>query len=111
MNASIRVRLVGRRREKATIRRVAIGLGRDPSIVSRDLRRNARPGSGDCRPHAAQACVRARGALAPRTASGLGRRWSPEWIVRRVRRDFPDRPEMHVVHETTGRSPGIGKAI
>jgi IS30 family transposase len=30
----------------------------------------------------------------------LGRRWSPEQIVQHLHRDFPDRPEMHVVHET-----------
>ncbi len=31
---------------------------------------------------------------------GLDLRWSPEQIVRRLRRDLPDRPEMHVTHET-----------
>lgn len=30
----------------------------------------------------------------------LGKRWSPEQIAHLLRRDFPDRPEMHVVHET-----------
>jgi IS30 family transposase len=30
----------------------------------------------------------------------LRQRWSPEQIARRLRRDFPDRPEMWVTHET-----------
>jgi IS30 family transposase len=31
---------------------------------------------------------------------GLGRRWSPQQIAARLRRDYPDRPEMWVSHET-----------
>lgn len=30
----------------------------------------------------------------------LERRWSPEQICQALRTQFPDRPEMHVVHET-----------
>lgn len=30
----------------------------------------------------------------------LSMHWSPEQIVQQLRRDFPDRPEMDVVHET-----------
>jgi IS30 family transposase len=33
-------------------------------------------------------------------SAGLLRRWSPEQISRTLRRDFPDRPEMQVSHET-----------
>ena len=36
------------------VRQIALELGRDPSTVSRELRRNAHPVSGDYRPHAAQ---------------------------------------------------------
>lgn len=30
----------------------------------------------------------------------LGRKWSPEQIAAVLRRDFPNRPEMHISHET-----------
>ena len=30
----------------------------------------------------------------------LGPRWNPKQITRMLRRDFPDRPELRVVHET-----------
>src|SRR5947199_63012 len=33
-------------------------------------------------------------------SAGLARRWSPEQISRTLRRDYPDRPEMQVSHET-----------
>ncbi|GLY26633.1 IS30 family transposase [Micromonospora sp. NBRC 101691] len=95
-----------------SVRSIAVELGRDPSTVSREVRRNAHPGSGDYRPHAAQARADARRAR-PKTGKlavnprlrqavqdGLDRRWSPEQIVRRLRRDFPDQPGMHVTHET-----------
>ncbi|TCO56807.1 IS30 family transposase [Actinocrispum wychmicini] len=109
---SERIHIADRRREKATIRQIATELGRSPSTISRELRRNAHPDSGDYRPHAAQARADAR---RPRPKNskiatqpelhraiqdGLDRKWSPEQIVRRLHRDFPDRPELHVVHET-----------
>jgi IS30 family transposase len=107
-----RVHIADRRRENATIRQIAAELGRSPSTISRELRRNAHPTTGDYRPHAAQTRADARrprpktGKLAanPRlhqaVQDGLDHRWSPEQIVRRLRRDFPDRPGMHVSHET-----------
>ncbi|MEO7196735.1 MAG: IS30 family transposase [Pseudonocardiaceae bacterium] len=39
-------------------------------------------------------------ALCAEVKAGLGKRWSPEQISRVLRRDFPDRPEMWVSHET-----------
>jgi IS30 family transposase len=107
-----RILIADRRREKATIRQIAAELGRSPSTISRELRRNAHPETGAYRPHAAQARADARrprpktGKLAANpqlrqaVQDGLDRRWSPEQIVRRLRRDFPDRPGMHVTHET-----------
>ena len=96
----------------ATLQQIAAELDRDRSTISRELRRNAHQPSGDYRPHAAQRRAEARrprpktGRIAANPAlrqviqDGLDLRWSPEQIVRRLRRDFPDRPEMHVVHET-----------
>ncbi|MFC0107292.1 IS30 family transposase [Kibdelosporangium aridum subsp. largum] len=107
-----RIHIADRRREKTSIRQIAAELGRAASTISRELRRNAHPDSGDYRPHAAQARADARRPR-PKTSkiaanpelcravqAGLDRKWSPEQIVRRLRRDFPDRPEMRVTHET-----------
>jgi IS30 family transposase len=112
LNEDERLHIADRRRERATVRQIAAELGRDPSTISRELRRNAHPVSGDYRPHAAQARAEARRprpkiskiaaspALRQAVQDGLDLKWSPEQIVRRLRRDFPDRPEMHVTHET-----------
>lgn len=50
-----RIHIADRLREKATVRAIAAELGRSPSTVSREIRRNRHPGSGQYRPHAAQA--------------------------------------------------------
>ncbi|WP_457213990.1 transposase [Mycobacteroides abscessus] len=96
-----------------SIRSIAAGLGRSPSTISREIRRNAHPDSGAYRPYAAQDRAEAR---LPRPKRGkiarsaelrsfiqrhLMLRWSPEQIARTLRLQFPDRPEMHVTHETT----------
>ncbi|WP_330480026.1 IS30 family transposase [Streptomyces sp. NBC_00724] len=107
-----RIHIADRLREKATIRAIAAELGRSPSTVSREIRRNRHPGNGRYRPHAAQARADAR---RPRPKAGkiglnpelrdfiqdrLSTRWSPEQICNGLRTRFPDRPEMHVTHET-----------
>ncbi|MEU6864792.1 IS30 family transposase [Streptomyces sp. NPDC046876] len=107
-----RIHIAERLREKATIRAIAAELGRSPSTISREVRRNRHPGSGAYRPHAAQARADAR---RPRPKPGkigqnpelraaiqgaLDKRWSPEQICHALRAQFPQRPEMHVVHET-----------
>jgi len=107
-----RIHIADRLREKAGIRQIAAELGRSPSTVSREVRRNAHPHSGAYRPHAAQARADAR---RPRPkpskigqnpqlrlyiAARLERKWSPEQICQALRKDFPRRPEMHVAHET-----------
>ncbi|MFJ6385968.1 IS30 family transposase [Kitasatospora sp. NPDC092039] len=107
-----RIHIADRLREKATIRAIAAELGRSPSTVSREIRRNRHPANGQYRPFAAQARADGR---RPRPKPGkiardpelrnfiqhrLDRKWSPEQICQALRDTFPERPEMHVVHET-----------
>lgn len=106
-----RVVIADRLREKASVRSIARELGRAPSTVSREKRRNQQP-EGVYRPHAAHQRAAARRAR-PKTGKlaadpvlravvqdGLEQRWSPQQIARRLRREHPDRPEWHVAHET-----------
>lgn len=94
------------------IRAIARELGRDPGTISRELTRNSHPDTGQYRPHEAHARAEAR---RPRPKTGkiaatpelrdliqgmLDDRCSPEQISRRLRRDHPDQPELHVTHET-----------
>ncbi|MET7339656.1 IS30 family transposase [Nonomuraea sp. NPDC005650] len=112
LNETERIHIADRVREKASIREIARELGRAPSTISREIRRNRHPGNGQYRPHAAQARADAR---RPRPKPGkigqnpelrayiqdhLHKRWSPEQIVQSLRRTFPERAEMHVCHET-----------
>ncbi|MFB0628019.1 IS30 family transposase [Streptomyces sp. AB3(2024)] len=114
-----RIHIAGRLREKATVRAIAAELGRSPSTVSREILRNRHPVGGQYRPHAAQARADARrprpkpGKIGRNTAlrdfiqDGLDLKWSPEQICESLRRTFPDRPEMHVVHETIYQAPYV----
>jgi len=107
-----RLEIADLHRQRLPVRQIAVRVGRNPSTVSRELRRNAHPASGDYRPWAAQrraADRRARpkpGKIAQNAslrlfiAGGLKRKWSPEQISRRLMLTFPDRPEMRVTHET-----------
>ncbi len=107
-----RIHIADRLLEKATVRAIAAELGRSPSTVSREIRRNRHPVNGQYRPYAAQVRADAR---RPRPKTGkigqnpalrdfiqarLALRWSPEQICQALRENFPERPEMHVVHET-----------
>jgi IS30 family transposase len=94
------------------VRAIARELGRPASTISREITRNSHPGSGDYRPHAAQqradqrrprpktGTIAANPALRDLVQAMLDDRCSPEQIARRLRRDHPDRPELHVTHET-----------
>ncbi|WP_374224162.1 IS30 family transposase [Streptomyces sp. ISL-66] len=107
-----RIHIADRLREKATVREIAAELGRSPSTISREVRRNQHSGSGAYRPHAAQARADARRPrpkprkinqnpeLRAAVQAMLDEKWSPEQICHALRAQFPDRPEMHVVHET-----------
>jgi IS30 family transposase len=106
-----RIRIADRLRDGVSIRTIASEVGRAPSTISREVRRNREP-DGPYRPHAAQAAAVARrrrpkrGKLAANPAlrrliqAGLDQQWSPQQITRRLRRDHPTNPELQVSHET-----------
>ncbi|GHB20338.1 IS30 family transposase [Streptomyces chryseus] len=107
-----RIHIADRVREKATIRAIAAELGRGPSTVSREIHRNRHPENRQYRPFAAQARADGRRPrpkprkislnpeLRDAVQAGLDELWSPERICQALRAQFPNRPEMHVVHET-----------
>ena len=107
-----RIHIADRFREGASIRTIAAELGRAPSTVSREIRRNRHPGNGQYRPWAAHARamerrprpktgkIGANGALRDFIQDHLDLRWSPEQISRALRARFPDNAEMRVAHET-----------
>jgi IS30 family transposase len=96
---------------------IARRLGRDPATISREVRRNRQPesarvDSGRYHPYAAQERAQRRRArpkvgkiagcpaLRALVQAMLHARHSPQQISARLRRDFPDRSELHVCHET-----------
>jgi IS30 family transposase len=94
------------------VRAIAGQLGRSPSTISRELRRNRDPGSGQYRPFGAQRLAARRRALPGRgklirdqvlrefVADRLAARWSPEQVSQELRGEFPGDWERHLVHET-----------
>lgn len=106
-----RERLRDLQRDGLSIRQIAVAMGRAPSTISRELRRNtvSRHGYLPHSAHRASVKRRERPRAAKLTAEGplrdyvrakLAKRWSPEQISRRLRRDFPHDPGMHVSCET-----------
>ena len=92
---------------------IAAALGRAPSTVSREVAANG--GRKGYRPFAAhrrafRAARRPKPAkltypqLRQRVVSDLERLWSPWQIAQRLRKEFPDEPEMRVSHETIYKS-------
>jgi len=109
-----RLRIADLRLSGVGVRRIALELGRAPSTISRELSRNSTP-RGDYRPYAAERRCRARARrpkpakldfpeLALQVEGRLLRNWSPEQIRDDLVRSFPNRPEMHVSHETIYQS-------
>lgn len=107
-----RVLIADLRKAGAGVRAIAERLGRSPSTISRELRRNRDPGSGQYRPFAAHKLAAQRRArpragkiagdevLRQFVAERLARRWSPEQVSQALRRAFPGERARHVVHET-----------
>jgi IS30 family transposase len=107
-----RVTIADLHRGGHTVRAIAVELGRSPSTVSRELRRNRDQDSGQYRPFIAQRLAAGRRARPGRgklihdsvlrefVQQRLEKRWSPEQISAALRRAFPELPERHVVPET-----------
>jgi IS30 family transposase len=118
-----RVRIADLRQAGHGVRAIAGQTGRSPSAISRELRRNRDPGSGQYRPFTAhKLAVRRRARPRPGKIAAdpvlrqfvqerLEKRWSPEQVSQALRREFPGEPARHVVHETIYQAvyrPGLG---
>ena len=107
-----RVQIADLRQAGAGVRAIAERLGRSPSTISRELRRNRDPGGGRYRPFTAhKLAVRRRArpragkiardeALRQFVQDRLEKRWSPQQVSRALRTEFPGEAARHVVHET-----------
>ena len=94
-----------------SIRKIAAAMGRSPSTISRELRRNA-VGNAGYLPHTAHrlsvkrrfrprpAKLTVAGPLRDYVSAKLAIRWSPEQIANRLIKDHPGDAEMHVCTET-----------
>jgi len=94
-----------------SIRQIAQPMDRSPSTISRELRRNTLARGGYL-PHTAHrllvkrrerprtAKLATEGPLRDYVAEKLNKRWSPEQITHRLRREFPYDPGMRVSCET-----------
>jgi IS30 family transposase len=94
-----------------SIREIAIALGRSPSTISRELRRNTVSARGYL-PHTAhrlsvqrrarprQPKLLANPKLGALVQTRLKKKWSPQQISNRLAKDFPEAPEMRVSTET-----------
>jgi len=107
-----RVGIADLRQASNGVRAIAELVGRSPSTVSRELRRNRDPGSAQYRPFTAHKLAAQRRTW-PRTGKIARdevlrafvqdrpeKRWSPEQVSQALRREFPAEPDRHVVHET-----------
>ena len=97
-----------------SMRSIAARLGRAPSTISREIKRN---GGQECylasqaeesawdRGRRPKTCKLAQNrVLARLVARKLQRRWSPEQVAGWLKRTFPDDPSLQVSHETIYRS-------
>ena len=102
------------RLQKKPYRAIAAELDRSPSTVMREVRRNTKPGRRyraktaharafveASRPQASK--IGSNPVLRARIVEDLGKKYSPQQIAGRLRKDFPNDPEMNVHHETIYR--------
>jgi transposase, IS30 family len=106
-----RIEVADLRHAGLSIRQIAGQLGRAPSTISRELRRNA-TGSGSYRPFEAHRRATARRArphrrrietrpeLLQTVSELLAQRWSPQQVSRQLRRSFPQETGMQLCHES-----------
>jgi transposase, IS30 family len=108
-----RIEIADLHREGVGVREIARRIGRSPSTISRELKRNRtegrRPGYRPFEAHR-RACSRRARPRARRiqTNHGLGKivaelleqRWSPQQISRQLRKRFPEHPPMWLSHES-----------
>jgi len=97
--------------QSVTIRGIARQLGRSPSTVSREIRRNSDP-DGRYRPHHAEHAARLRAhkprerrvaldwVLAEAVRRLLAKRWSPEQVAHELRVLFAGRHDRWLCHES-----------
>ena len=98
-----------------SVRAIAVRIGRSPSTVSRELARNT-DRSGRYRATTAHALAYGRASrpkpaklvvnlvLRDKVEADLAKKYSPEQIAGRLKRSYPDRPEMQVSAETIYQS-------
>jgi transposase, IS30 family len=97
-----------------SLTRIAAGIGKHPSTVSREIagrsidgvylpyRADQRAAADRARPK--QSKLVTNQTLREAVTDGLSRRYSPEQISHRLRKDFPDDESMRVSHETIYRA-------
>jgi transposase, IS30 family len=105
-----RIEIADLRHAGRSIRQIADQLGRAPSTISRELRRNAtatgyRPFEAHRRATGRRAREHRRrveisGELRELIAGLLAQRWSPQQISRQLRLRFPGEPRMWLCHES-----------
>lgn len=108
-----RQRIASLRRQKLSMREIARRLGRSPSTISRELRRNVAGHDvggydGDLAHSRSRERLERRSGGRFLTEAGLAEavqaklliEWSPEQIAGWLRTTYPNRPSWHVCHET-----------
>jgi IS30 family transposase len=106
-----RIEIADMRQAGCSVRKIADRLGRAPSTISRELRRNAHAGGG-YRPFDAHRQATVRRARRHRrrldtnpelhelVAELLSQRWSPQQVSRQLRLRHPEQPAMWLCHES-----------
>jgi len=111
MQAEERVALAAMRLQGMSLRAIGNAMKRSPATLSRELARNSSAGayvsrtaqsSCDARRAKARPALKLDpdGPLWPLVSHMLGWLWSPQQIAQTLRTMWPDKPELHVSHET-----------